>query len=101
MSAVEESKAAKDWRWWLESPHARTATVEECVHEAQAYIAELRATIERLQKMAGCPHYSATGIDTTPNDSPMKVWQCDECGFRYREVWEPELGLRYNEGVWE
>ena len=46
----EPTKAAKDWAWWLKSVHARSASVGECIHEAQAYIAELEAEVERLER---------------------------------------------------
>lgn len=43
----EPTKAAKDWQWWLRSPSVGKATVPECIHEAQAYIAELEALVDR------------------------------------------------------
>lgn len=93
----------------LEQAEARNAELEAEIERlreetkkrmSHTYVAALEAENERLKEMAGCDHPSSSGVDTTPNNNPMKMWRCDGCGFEYIEIWEPEMGLRYKEARW-
>lgn len=44
-----------------------------------------------------CPHMSASGVDATPLEVPWKIWECDGCGWRYRNVLED--GITFMVGV--
>jgi hypothetical protein len=46
---------------------------------------------------ATCPHWSATGEDTS--EGFEKVYVCDSCGLRYRHIIDPAGEIRYADGI--